>query len=246
MDKGVPDEYLWLLAGTAGFNLLVIWLPFRHLKKGTKQNNGQSLTLPLAIFGCIGAGFMAVEVSLFQKLILYLGSPTISLAILLSSLLVGMGIGSYCGKRMYSEDIRKRLYVVSSAIVVLGILLFVSSPLLLSVSLISSLPFRSAACFIAVLPLAFMLGIPFPSCIQMLTLNKQDRYIPWLYGVNGSMSVLGSVLAVILSMLVGFTPAFFAGLSFYLCIPLLLFFSRKSIIWTSASSSPRLSSTDIA
>jgi hypothetical protein len=173
---------------------------------------------------------MVVEVSLFQKLILYLGSPTISLAILLSSLLVGMGMGSYCGKMIFPEKIGKRLYVVSSAIVVLGILLFVCSPLLLSVSLISGLAFRSAACFLAVLPLAFVLGIPFPSCIQMLTVNKQERYIPWLYGVNGLMSVLGSVLAVILSMLVGFTPTYFAGLLFYLCIPFLLFFSRKSII----------------
>ena len=230
MDKGVPDEFLWLLAGTAGANVLVIWLPFRLLKKGTKQKNAQSLTLLLALFGCIGVSFMVVEVSLFQKLILYLGSPTISLAILLSSLLMGMGMGSYCGKMIFPEKIGKRLYVVSSAIVVLGILLFVCSPLLLSVSLISGLAFRSAACFLAVLPLAFVLGIPFPSCIQMLTVNKQERYIPWLYGVNGLMSVLGSVLAVILSMLVGFTPTYFAGLLFYLCIPFLLFFSRKSII----------------
>ena len=77
-------------------------------------------------------------------------------------------------------------------------------------------------------------GIPFPSCIQMLTVNKQERYIPWLCGVNGLMSVLGSVLAVILSMLVGFTPTYFAGLSFYLCIPLLLYFSRKNVISGSA------------
>jgi hypothetical protein len=177
---------------------------------------------------------MVVEVCLFQKLILYLGSPTISLAILLSSLLVGMGIGSYCGKWIYTEEIRKRLYVVSSAIVVLGIFLFVCSPLLLSVSLISSLVFRSSACFLAVLMLAFVLGIPFPSCIQMLTQDKHERYIPWLYGVNGLTSVLGSVLAVILSMLVGFTPTYFTGLSFYLCIPFLLFFSRKNVISISA------------
>jgi hypothetical protein len=35
-------------------------------------------------------------------------------------------------------------------------------------------------------------------------------------------------------MLVGFTPTYFAGLSFYLCIPFLLFFSRKDIISISA------------
>jgi hypothetical protein len=51
-----------------------------------------------------------------------------------------------------------------------------------------------------ILPLAFFLGIPFPTCIQLLRLNNREKYIPWMYGVNGAMSVLGSVLAIIISM----------------------------------------------
>jgi hypothetical protein len=158
---------------------------------------------------------MIVEVSLFQKLVLYLGSPTISLSILLSSLLVGMGTGSYFGRNVFVTDVRKRLQVVSLAIVVVGVLLFVVSPFLLAKSLEFALPLRAATTFVVILPLAFLLGIPFPSCIELLALDHKDRYIPWMYGVNGSMSVLGSVLAVILTMLFGFTPAYFVGLAFY-------------------------------
>jgi len=168
---------------------------------------------------------MMVVVSLFQKLVLYLGSPTISLSILLSSLLVGMGTGSYFGRSMFGEDVRKRLHVVSIAIVVAGTLLFAAAPGLLEKSMEFGLPMRAATTFLVLLPFAFLLGVPFPSCIQLVAQGQAERYIPWMYGVNGSMSVLGSVLAVIVSMLVGFTPAFFAGLAFYLGLFLISFAS---------------------
>ena len=232
---GVPGEYLWLLMGTLGINVLVVWLPFRFIRRKTPDDNARGVTLPLTFFICIGIGFMIVEVSLFQKLVLYLGSPTISLSILLSSLLVGMGTGSYFGRNMYGTDVRKRLQVVSTAIVVVGILLFVVSPLLLAKSFEYTLPLRAATTFLVILPLAFLLGIPFPSCIQLLAEGHKDQYIPWMYGVNGSMSVLGSVLAVILSMLFGFTPAYFVGLFFYLSISLISLLSLKKVNFSSVA-----------
>jgi SAM-dependent methyltransferase len=216
--RGIPQEYLWLLVGIAGFSFLVIWLPLMLVRKRERQNNLQEITLPLTIFSCIGIGFMVIEISLFQKLVLYLGSPTISLSILLSSLLVGMGIGSYFGKRIYEAELRRRLSVVSISIVVTGILFVVASPYLLSKCLEYGLALRSAVCFLMILPLAFLLGIPFPSCIQLMKLEKKEVHIPWMYGVNGSMSVMGSVLAIVLSMILGFTMTYFVGLSFYLSI----------------------------
>jgi spermidine synthase len=232
INKGVPDEYLWLLLGIAGFNIFVVWLPLRFIRT-TGHSNISSVTLPLTVFICTGIGFMILEVSLFQKLILYLGSPTVSLSILLSSILIGMGTGSVLGGKIYEGDHKKRLYVISMFIVVSGILLFISYPYILSQCLLYSLAFRSTICFIIILPFAFLLGIPFPSCIQLLKQENIEKYIPWMYGVNGAMSVLGSVLAVILSMLFGFTLAFFIGLCFYLLIFLLLYFSPKKQLLSS-------------
>ncbi len=223
--RGVPGEYLWLLSGTIGINALVVWLPFRVMRRRSTGSHLPRVALPLALFACIGIGFMMVEVSLFQKLVLYLGSPTISLAILLSSLLVGMGSGSYFGRSMFREDVRRRLHVVSIAIVVAGSLLFAAAPGLLEMNMEFGLPLRASTTFLMLLPFAFLLGVPFPSCIQLVAQGHGERYIPWMYGVNGSMSVLGSVLAVIVSMLVGFTPAFFTGLAFYLGVFLISFAS---------------------
>ena len=56
-----------------------------------------------------------------------------------------------------------------------------------------------------------------------------EHFVPWMYGVNGTMSVLGSVVAVILSMSAGFTPSFFVGLFFYAVIVVLVRNDSKTV-----------------
>jgi hypothetical protein len=216
--KGVSQNFAWLLAAVAFFDVLVIGVPYWRVKKTAKKNEMSKLILPLTVFACIGAGFMTLEVSLFQKFVLYLGSPTVSLSILLSSLLVGMGVGSFLGERMFVNDLRKRLYVVTALIAIVGSLIFLVYPSVLNDVLGLGLVYRSLVCFIVLFPFGFLLGIPFPTAIQVLKRNNMERYIPWMYGVNGAMSVLGSVMAITLSMQFGFTMTFFVGLLFYFVV----------------------------
>ncbi|HVO75493.1 MAG TPA: hypothetical protein VMT35_15795, partial [Ignavibacteriaceae bacterium] len=216
--RGIPGDYFRLFIGVVLFTLIVILIPYSLIKKKIKRNDLKALSVPLLIFICIGAGFMIVEVSLFQKLILYLGSPTISLSILLSSLLVGMGIGSFYGGKIYPGNNWKRLLIVGSLIVVIGILFSILHPLILGRILKYNLFYRTGTSFLMILPFGFLLGIPFPTTLQILKNENSSHLIPWMYGVNGAASVLGSVLAVILSMLYGFTYSFFIGLFFYTVI----------------------------
>ncbi|MDZ7723905.1 MAG: hypothetical protein U5R06_14130 [candidate division KSB1 bacterium] len=213
--KGVPADYLWLLAGISFVNVVVVALPFSGIRKTLKKDKMNPLLMSLMIFICIGLGFMILEISLFQKLVLYLGSPTVSLSILLGSLLIGMGTGSYYGRRFYAGHTIKRLYVTSLSIVGSGIILFIFYPLILNYLLSYSQLLRSIICFFMLVPFGFLLGIPFPSAIQMLEKSGLKQYIPWMYGVNGTMSILGSILAVIFSITFGFTVSFFVGLTFY-------------------------------
>ncbi|HPC35931.1 MAG TPA: hypothetical protein P5268_07415 [Candidatus Marinimicrobia bacterium] len=215
INRGIQRDYLWLLIGITFLGIFLIIVPLIKVKKSIDKNRMQALIFPLKIFILIGVGFMIIEVTLFQKLILYLGSPTISLSVLLSSLLIGMGIGSFFGKRIQPGNSPKRLKIVSLAVVIVGIFTILFCPYLLNELLIYSQVLRSIVCFVLLLPCGFFLGIPFPSALELLKLAKLDKYIPWMYGVNGSMSVLGSVLAVILSMACGYTLTFYIGLSFY-------------------------------
>ncbi|MEJ2196222.1 MAG: hypothetical protein P8X73_15370, partial [Ignavibacteriaceae bacterium] len=83
VNRGITNDHFWLLIGILFFNLVVVVIPYSVIKKKIKNAEVKSLLLPLIIFTGIGTGFMILEISLFQKLILYLGSPTVSLSILL-------------------------------------------------------------------------------------------------------------------------------------------------------------------
>ncbi len=232
ISKGIPHDFENLLIGSLIVAILSVLIPYLKIKSNSKKNkkkkNKENVLLPLFIFISIGIGFMILEISLFQKFILYLGSPTIALSILLGSLLVGMGIGSFFGEKIYPHHTIKRLKNISGLIVITGILLFIIYPLILNELLAYGLAIRAIVCFILLLPFGFLLGIPFPTGIQILKQNNLVKYIPWMYGVNGIFTVLGSISAVILSMTYGFTPSFFAGLSMYLIIFLFLISSSKN------------------
>jgi spermidine synthase len=232
VNKGVPGDFENLLIATSVVAALSVIIPFMKIKSKLKNNRKDKgkeiILLPLFIFISIGIGFMILEISLFQKFILYLGSPTIALSILLGSLLVGMGVGSFFGGKIYPNDFIKRLKNISGLIVIAGILLFTIYPVILNELLVYGLVLRAIVCFILLLPFGFLLGIPFPTGIQILKQNNLVKYIPWMYGVNGIMSVLGSVIAAILSMIWGFTPSFFAGLSMYFIIFILLISNSRN------------------
>ena len=72
------------------------------------------------------------------------------------------------------------------------------------------------------MPFGFLLGIPFPTGLQILKQYNMDKYIPWMYGVNGILSVLGSIMAVILSMTFGFNITFLTGLAIYFILFIIL------------------------
>ncbi len=232
VNKGVPGDFANLFIAISVVALLSVIIPFMKIKseltKKRKQKEKERVVLPLFVFISIGIGFMILEISLFQKFILYLGSPTIALSVLLGSLLVGMGVGSFFGGQIYSQDVVKRLKHISGLIVIAGVLLFVIHPFILNECLAYGLAIRAIVCFVLLFPFGFLLGIPFPSGIQMLKQNNLVQYIPWMYGVNGVFTVLGSVSAVILSMTFGFTSSFFVGLGMYVII--FMFLPSGSII----------------
>ncbi len=212
IEKGLPKDMRSLLRLVVLVNVLLIIVPivFNRKKKNVLRF--------LGIFTLLGAGFMLVEISFFQKLTLYLGSPTISLAVLLSSLLVGMGAGSFVSRKFYPYRLRKRLKVFSLGVFSLVILLFFVHSVILNNLLGSSIFVRSFVTSLLLLPLGFVLGVPFPTAITLLKKMNMEHSIPWMYGINGTMSVLGSVLAVALSLVSGFSTALLIGAFCYLII----------------------------
>jgi hypothetical protein len=77
---------------------------------------------------------------------------------------------------------------------------------------------RSARMAIAVcvlVPLGVVLGMPMPTGLRMLSLGSPEM-IPWAWGINGALSVLGATLAIFIAMNWGFNATLLAASGVYL------------------------------
>ncbi|MEG6568442.1 hypothetical protein [Thermoanaerobacterium thermosaccharolyticum] len=60
----------------------------------------------------------------------------------------------------------------------------------------------------------FFMGMPFPRGIRLLGTGDKN-VIPIAWGINGAMSVIGSILSVIISMIFGFKITLITGAIIY-------------------------------
>ena len=70
-------------------------------------------------------------------------------------------------------------------------------------------------------PLALLIGMPLPLGMKLAS-RRDPNLIPWLWGINGAASVLGSVLAVVVAVAAGFSASLSVGAACYLAAALLV------------------------
>jgi hypothetical protein len=224
-EKGVPQSVSLILWVSALLLLFVAGIPlFRQrtfaLSPSGKGPNGQGpLLRVILLFMVLGVGFMLIEISLMQRFSLFLGSPVLSMAVLLSSLLAGAGLGGLWSKRQLTPTQTTRGIARASlgvAVIVLGYAFVL--PSILNQLLGLSFAIRLGIAAALLLPLGFCMGIPFPSAIRLLQMIRLEFLIPWMWGVNGLGSVLGSTLTIAVAILFGFTEAMIVSTTLYLFI----------------------------
>ncbi|MBX3027360.1 hypothetical protein KF840_20875 [bacterium] len=171
----------------------------------------------IVYFAAIGVSFMLLEVSLMQRLTLFLGHPVYATACVLAALLVAGGLGSACAGPLTRGGARLRL--ICAAIAALAIAYGALLPMVLAAALPYTLPARLAVAAGLLLPLGFLLGIPFPAAVASLTAQRAAPLIGWAWAANGCASVLGPLLAVLIAMEVGFAAvAWIAALGYGLAL----------------------------
>jgi hypothetical protein len=199
----------------AGFLIL---LPVGVWKLGRRDSHRDTSPFKLsylAYFGLLGFAFLFVEIPLIQRFILYLGNPAYALTAVLFSLLFFSGMGS-----RYSRHISLPL---SLAIIVLLILcLPLLLPRLFEWTLGLPLAARLGFTLIALAPLGFLMGVPFPGGIfrlaggqnQTISTERESAPrtdIPWIWAVNGAASVVSPILAALIALTFGFRLVFGLG-----------------------------------
>ncbi|OGR01297.1 MAG: hypothetical protein A2284_08700 [Deltaproteobacteria bacterium RIFOXYA12_FULL_61_11] len=200
------------------FSALFIFLPF-SLHRRKIHRTRISLGRTLGIFAGIGLGYMLVELSLIQKLVLLLGHPGYSLSVTLGGLLASSGLGCLVTRGWIATP-RKTWLLLAAIVSALGMFVILDGPLVASAIALPT-PVRLLVAFVAVFPLGALLGVPFAYAINALS-ARDPFLLPWAWAINISASVLGTVLAAMLSMAQGFDAVFLAaGLSYGLALAVL-------------------------
>lgn len=181
----------------------------------------------LFYFACLGLSFMMVEMPLVQRFVLFLGHPAYALSVVLFSLLLFSGVGSLVSGFIPRRRVRKSLPLITSGLVVLLVGYMFSLPVVFQHFIDYSLFGRIGISVLSLLPLGLLMGMPFPLGIRAVS-ETSSAIIPWVWGVNGGMSVLASVLATAVSINSGFRVAQLIGLAGYsLALVACLFFRRE-------------------
>lgn len=229
-ELGIPKTLrdLILLATLLSFSFVVIPLAVGYWKQ--RWISGQDGARPnfmlffVLFFSSLGIGYLLLEIALIQKFILFLGYPTRALSVILFSLLLSSGIGSFISGQIAHnyQDLVKNIFVACPLIITIVIVYIISLPALFGVLLSQSSMIRMIVTFSLLFPLGFLMGIPFPSGLRILSM-KSNQNVSWMWAINGATSVLGSIFATLLGIVVGFNYAMMFGATVYLIAMLCAF-----------------------
>jgi len=168
----------------------------------------------VVFFGGIGLGFLLLEIAQLQRLIIFLGHPTYALSVVLFSLLVFSGIGSFVTEQIISPGRRAFLLLPFVALLAVLVAAGVATPHITHSFDDATTPVRIITAVALLAPMGLLMGMPFP--IGM-TLAPQQKNAPtaFFWGINGATSVLASVLGVAIALQWGISIAFWVGVGWY-------------------------------
>jgi hypothetical protein len=205
---------LLLLAVAVVLAAVFLLLPFvtvRSIWRGFPRKPRSAL-----YFAAIGLGFIFFEITLIQRLTLFLGYPTYSLTVTLASILIFTGVGAFLSSRSTERPGR---VVAALFLVIVGLTLFYQFGLPAMTDGLLGWPLagRLALAFVVLAPLGVCLGFFMPlglGAVAALTRYPRE-YVAWGWAVNGFASVVGAVLSTILAMTFGFRIVLFLALAAY-------------------------------
>jgi predicted membrane-bound spermidine synthase len=192
--------------------LIILVLPLMVL--GTRLPREKPVLGFLLYFLAIGAGYILIEVALIQKFVLFLGHPTYALTVVIFSLLVSSGLGSYASKVVVASS-AGRWRAVLAGVAVLIALLAVDVAVLLPKAITLPLAWKVLATIVLIFPAGFLMGMPFPTGLARLE-QWQSASVRWAWSLNAAASVLGSVTALVFAIYFGLIQTLLLGGVLYL------------------------------
>lgn len=227
----VPRQMVLLLetvlAISAGLSVLLVY----HARKtrsaafdGSRRARRAGFVM-FAVF--IGLGFMILEITFIQKFLLLLGTPIMALTVILFSILLSAGMGAYLSGRVFRKSPYGAVFVSVPLLagLIIGYLFALQG--IISSNIAAELQYRAALTFALLFPVGLLMGFQFPSLIRMATMaaaagrgggkggGPESHSTTLLWGINIVASILGTVLAATLAMVIGFNGNLLVGMAMY-------------------------------
>lgn len=240
----IPNQMKLLLETVVGVSvvlcLLLIYYSRIHRIQLTTSTSRKFHILFVVL---IGFGFIFFEITFIQKFLLLLGTPIMALTVILFSILLSSGVGAYLSGRLFNKNPYKAVLISIPILAAIVLIYYNFLSAIIDRSIILELYQRIALTVMLLSPAGLLMGFQFPSITRMassssssyisLELHISQRHdksndaaptptatakddITLLWGINVIASVVGTVLAAISSMVIGFNGNLLIGLGLYL------------------------------
>ncbi len=184
------------------FALVIVALPLARVGRLTAPR--RTIGRGIVYFACLGLGFLLIEMTLIERLSWVLNDAVTSFAVVLSSMLVWSGVGSFYAGR-FKEHPRRglRLAALLIAVSVAGLYIWLFTPIAAWMSGLAPLP-RALCAALFTAPAAFALGMPFPLGLGSLR-GRMEPFVPLAWAINGAFSVVASPIATLAAVAWGYS-----------------------------------------
>ncbi len=219
----VQDEWgyllLWATLGIAAATATVLVLIPVAFGWRTVFSAAPGKAGTVLYFGCLGLGYIMVEVGLIANFTLALNNATVSASVLITGMLIFSGLGSLCAERILPRA-RTLLPLILAAIG--SILIAYGFALDRVLGPIGTLPYalRLICCLGLVGLPAFFMGFPMPTAMTSLARLGKEHMFLWAWGINGCFSVIGAAAVPLVATAFGLSTVLaISGCAYLLAIP---------------------------
>lgn len=191
--------------------LIVLALPPMLLGSRLPRERGAIPALLFFLF--IGAGYILIQVALIQKFVLFLGHPTYALTVIIFSMLLSSGLGSFASRNIVRSEMKRLTVALLAIFAAILLLSFLVTPVAEGGV---ALPFvvKVAISVAMIAPVGFVMGMPFPTGLTLLE-KKMPESVRWAWSINAASSVMGSAAAMFFAIYLGLRMTLVIGGLFY-------------------------------
>jgi len=192
-----PLVNLAVLAQAAVIALIVLIVPLFGGRR-LRPSGGGTLRA-IAYFAALGLGFFCIEIYAIEQASVLLADRTLAFALVLTTMLVGSGLGSLLADRVERSPRRVAAWAAGLVIAWCALAWTGAVPLALGV-LGWPVGGRVALLLLALAPVSVALGLLFPLGLA----RSGAGFLPWAWALNGAFSVVATPLANLIALSIGY------------------------------------------